>query len=79
MVGYAHSVKCSSNTKKLLKELFKSNPELLKLQEQGVVLNVSWFFKYCASIVLRDNLLQQDSEFAYSCHYVDNFDELLDN
>lgn len=86
MSYYTLSVKCTNNTKQNLNILFNRHPLFQRLKESGVSPNPSWFFKFSSSIFLKNidnpHLLQKIEnfeEFAYNCHYVKNFDDLLES
>ena len=76
--GIPISVKCSSDTKELIFELFEKDSRFKELENLGVVLNPSWFFKLCVNYTLK-NLKDIDeiSEYAYDSHYVNFLDKTL--
>jgi len=86
MYYYTLSVKCTDNTKQNLNNLFENHPLFQRLKEYGALPNPSWFFKFTASVFLKNinesNLFQNIENvdaFAYDCHYVKNFDDLLES
>lgn len=82
---YTLSVKCSEKTKQNLNEFFEIHPLIQRFKEYGVIPNPSWFFKFSASVFLKNmnnKAIYQDinlQKFAYNCHYVNNFDDILES
>ena len=75
------SSKCTKNTKSLIDEIFKANSSFNELHIQcDVMVNISWLCKFSIKCLL-DNTeimkLKNVRTFAYDCHYVDRFDEML--
>jgi len=75
------TAKCTKNTKSLINEIFKTKSIFNELYiNQGVIVNISWFCKFSIKCLL-DNIEIMNSKnnisFAYDCHYVDKFDEML--
>jgi len=78
-------VKCSNRTKEKLEKVFATHVLFKEFRESGVVVNPSWYFKFSASILMKNmnnktffNKIQNLNQFAYDCHYVNNFDFILD-
>ena len=80
------SVKCSDRTYLHLQKLFNTNPTFKEFQDHGVKVNISWFFKFSSSVLLKnlDNpeifkKMPDLNNFAYDCHYIDKFDDILNS
>lgn len=75
------SAKCTKNTKLLIDRILKTHPFFMNLQQEGVYANPSWLCKFSIGLLLQNiKMLERDSkmtEFAYSSHYVDSFDNNL--
>lgn len=74
------TAKCTKKTKPLISAFLLKNTLITELKiRYGIVPNYSWLTKFSIKCLLEniDNLSPQELTFAYDCHYVDKFDEML--
>ncbi len=76
--GRSLSVKCSNNTKSIINYIFKNDIRFVELKKCGVILNPSWFFKFCVNYTIKNLKITNDvRDYAYPSHYADYLDETI--
>lgn len=75
------SAKCTKNTTSLIHTILKTDPFFNDLYLNfGVIVNPSWLCKFSIGCLLNNIDIvpsKISSTFAYDCHYVDKFDDIL--
>lgn len=76
------SAKCTKNTKVLINTILEKYPFFMNLEKEGVYANPSWLCKFSIGLLLQNiKMIEKNSNiigFAYQSHYVDDFDEKLE-
>jgi len=76
--GHALSVKCSSDTKSILRYMFQNDLRFIELKKYGVILNPSWLFKFSLNYTLKNLEITSDViKYGYRSHYVDYLDKTI--